>query len=536
MFSNQDFREKTYKLITLGVFALSIVPVVFYIYIIFQRVPLPLDFEWGEGAGVLQIQRILEGSPLYAKPSIDFSPLVYTPFYYYVAAVLGKITGSAMLGGRLLSIFASISTAGLIGWLVYRGTNRPVVGWYAAAFYLACFPLSDGFYDLVRVDSWYVFLCIAAYSILLLSKRPAGYFAAGLLIVLSFFTKQSAVVVFFPLVAYLLIFHWKTSRLLLPVVLVGIIGILFLVNRQTDGWFSYYIIGLPEEHGLSPLSLIGFWPEDLLGKTGIAVSFGLFFFIMVGFEKYKENGEPSDVSALQANRSGLQVEIIHALFSAGAISAAWMSRSVNGGGANDVMMAYAAVALLFGLGTGKAQELSKAAGKGEYHWRMLISCILVLQFLSLFYNPFNWLPTADELQANQKLIEYISRVDKSVLIPYRSHLPQLAGKDPSIHIVNLFELTGYFKGSVQPEGQEIVNQIRKKICSQDYSMIVIDQPLRWFQYQIDIAYQPADLDLISKESHRSSLLKWQGGYERNFQPRENYSFEDCINSFDAFGD
>jgi hypothetical protein len=64
-----------------------------YILIACYRIRSPFEIEWFEGTLVDHVQRILNGESLYVAPSLKFVPCMYTPLYYFVAAVVAKLTG-----------------------------------------------------------------------------------------------------------------------------------------------------------------------------------------------------------------------------------------------------------------------------------------------------------------------------------------------------------------------------------------------------------------------------------------------------------
>jgi hypothetical protein len=224
---------------------------------------------------------------------------------------------------------------------------------------------------------------------------------------------------------------------------------------------------------------------------------------------------------------------LYGLFLLGATAAAWITRSSNGGGANNVLVFYAALTLTFGHGLDQILKTKWVKDRpGNY---ALILLLVSVQFVGLVYNPFRFLPTQDEIRINTALDLEIQESDRPVLIPYRSHLAETLVQRPQIHIVNLFELTGYFKGAIQLAGYDLVGQIRQEICQQAYGLIVLDQSVPWFQDQIADAYM---LDpLITAAADRTSeLLAWQKGAESRYVPRDEYSSDRCLGNLPQLGD
>lgn len=519
-------RLRRQELINLGLFAISLIPVFLYLFLIYQRINLPFDLEWGEGAGINQIYRILSGKPLYGPPDLEFAPLVYTPLYYWFASLLSRLGLPVILAARLISILASFGSAAVAARLVIQETDNRMAGWLASVLFLACFGLSDGFYDLVRVDSMYVFVLLITFSVLRNASKPLGLSSAGFLIAAGFFIKQSALLVFIPIILYLLVKDWKTAWPLILSMMIGIILPFYWINSRSGGWFNYYILRLPQEHGFSLISAVDFWVGDLLGPLGIASGFGLIYLV----SRLKSGDKPE----IERSGSWIQVQdnkhsaLFFALFALGTIGTGWITRASNGGGVNNAMSAYASLSLLFGLGFFQMSEWSSRRGEKPELVAGLVACIAAIQFIGLIYNPFNFLPTTEEVQTNEDLLTYFSETEGLIWAPYRSHLPGLVNKNSSIHAVNLFEMTGYFKGNILPEGIDLVDQIRKNICDQVYSVIMLDQPIPWVEQQIIAAYEIDNRFSDYSGARKSPLLDWQGGFASIYIPRQGIDPIECL--------
>jgi len=512
------------------VFSISLIPLILFLFIIWNRLSLPFVFEWGESAGLNQIYRILSGRALYDLPTLEFSPLVYTPLYYYLAAGASKVIGNTLFSARLISVISSIASVFLIIWIIQRETKNFLLAWISGMVYLACFALADGFYDLARVDSLYILIVLIAFSVIREAKFKTGFFVFGVLVVIGFFIKQSFIIVFLPMQMYLLYRDWKLSWIAIAVETIGISVPLFLINNNFDGWFFYYIFKLPREHGYSFISAANFWIGDTIRPLGIFFAFSLIFLLLSRLDcdqilnKSKTATDSKNKITTEDSVNGWW---IYVLFFAGAAGAAWITRSSNGGGANNCMPIYAVLAISFGLGADYVLKTKRVAEMPLFYSYIML--VISIQFIGLIYNPFNFLPTKDEIRLNVEMNSRIKDADLPVLIPYRSHLSWELGQIPQIHIVNIFELTGYFKGEVQPTGVRLVNQIRMNICRQAYGLIVLDQSVPWFDEQLEFSYIKESLlneDLIQ----RSDLLDWQKGNEITYKLKSENSLDLCLES------
>ena len=509
------------------VFSITLVPMILFIFVTWNRISLPFVFEWGESAGVNQISRILTGADLFAKPTLEFSALVYTPLYYFVSAGLSAIIGNPLFSARIISLVSTAISVVLIGFIVRNQTKNNLLAWISGMFYLACFALSDGFYDLARVDSLYILVVLIAFIVALRAQNKAGYLLFGLLVVIGFFVKQSFIIVFIPLHIYLLLKYWKNSWTAFVLELIGLSVSLYLINRYTNNWFFYYIFDLPQEHGYSLVSAIDFWIGDTINPLGIVFIFFLVYILASKFELMAKDPNLHTEKDTTVRKASKDRWWFFLLFFAGAAGAAWVTRASNGGGANNCMLIYAALAISLGLGAGLVLK-TKWVEDNQWFYALIMIAISI-QFIGLIYNPLNFLPTDDEKRLNERISERIKHNDIQVLIPYRSHLADQLSGNPQIHIVNLFELTGYFKGDIQPDGYALIRRIRTEICQQSYGLIILDQPLPWFEEQINHAYLP-EKKISGVEYHQSNLLKWQQGISRTYLPRENFHIEQCLRS------
>jgi hypothetical protein len=529
-------RDKVFNIL---VFAACLIPVFIYIFIFMQRISFPFDIEWSEGAALNQVNRILSGNTVYLKPDLDYAPLVYTPLFYYLAALITSLYGNALFVMRLISVVGSLGAAGLIFGMVYWKTKDFLASWISGSLFLACFSISDGFFDLARVDSIYVLLVLIGLLIIQRAKSRWAYLGAGLWIAITFFVKQSGLIVFLPMVIYLVVTDFRRSWTLLVGSLLAVIIPVLVIDQQTQGWFLYYVLDLPALHGYSWLSLMNFWVGDILSPLGIAVGLAIYY-LWIG--RMEASAESSNSGLLENGVLNPPIfardqiwekdRVLLLLFCGGAVASAWITRSTNGGGANNCMSAYAAISLMAGLGF--YLVISRAGQKmfGKTDLSGFLKVLVLVQMIGLVYNPFNYLPSQADVQANEIVFDSILGTEGQVFIPYRSHLPVMAGKGPQIHMINLFEITGYFQNEVQPEGRELVNKIRENICEQEYSLVVLDQPIPWIESQLNLSYEHLGNQPGSELGKRSEVLSWQEGDRFRYAPKQIYDVQECINLID----
>jgi 4-amino-4-deoxy-L-arabinose transferase-like glycosyltransferase len=489
----------------------------------------PYDIEWAEGAALNQVFRILSGDPLFIEPNTTFSPLVYTPLYYLISAGLSRMIGTGFLPLRLISVISSIGAGILIFWIVKKVTGNDIAGWLAASLYVGCFELADGFFDLARVDSLFVLVLLMTLAVFMYTKGKWRLLFTGIMIAMGFYVKQSALIVFLPIIIVPLITNFRKHWPLLITALLGISVPWLFLDLRWDGLFSYYIFYLPGQHGYSILSAANFWIGDILHPLGIALGF-ITFSVVSKLNRSARNGKWIDhfKEGLDESLEGSTNQIL--LFGIGALVASWITRASNGGGGNNVMAAYAAISLCFGIGYHQSVAHIEEKNANGIKFDLLIPILVLIQLLGLLYNPFKYIPNETDYSLNRNLVERIEAEDE-VLIPYRSHFSVMLGKGSSIHIVNLFELTGYFKGDVLPEGKAIVDEIRQGICSQEYGLIIIDSPIPWFDSQIESAYDKVEFDVGDVGTgliYQSQATDWQNGFKNMYRPKSFIVTDDCI--------
>src|SRR6266540_1825576 len=170
-----------------------------YAILVCFRLRYPFELEWLEWASVDHVRTILAGEPLYAKPSLDFIPLTYTPGYFYLAAGLSWILGVGFLPLRMISIAAAVALLSVLFCLAWREVREIRAGVLAAGLFAAMFGWTDGWLDVGRTDSLFLLLtCLAIYVLRWHSSLRAAVLA-GVLISLAFLVKQTGLIVAIPL-------------------------------------------------------------------------------------------------------------------------------------------------------------------------------------------------------------------------------------------------------------------------------------------------------------------------------------------------
>ncbi len=140
----------------------AVIYVVMFIAVALLRIGYPYELDWMEGMGVDHVQRILDGKSLYVPPSIDFVPSIYTPLYYYTAALPAAILGNGPVPLRLVTIAATLGCLALIFSFVRRETGSRYAAMIAAGLFAGTYYLCESRFDVARVDMLFVFFLLCA--------------------------------------------------------------------------------------------------------------------------------------------------------------------------------------------------------------------------------------------------------------------------------------------------------------------------------------------------------------------------------------
>jgi len=426
-----------------------------YIVVALWRLPYPFDLEWVEGATVDHVRRILQGDKLYVHPSLEFVPFIYTPGYYYLAGLFSLAWKVGYEPLRLLSFLASLGCFLFIFALVRRETDNRLSAVAAVGLFAATFEASGAYLDLARVDSLGLCFILAALYTARFHPGRGGLLVTVGLIFLGYLTKQTALALLPPL---LLCYFLKQPRLGLlfgatAALLFGG-GILWL-NYLHDGWFSYYTFYLPLSHPYEPDRLISFWSQDIFAVLPVACSLGVFYLL-------------SFTGRSEAPRR------FYFLAGLGILAFVWLTRVHDGGWKNDLMPAYAFLAVLFGLAVGRLLAIAHAlpSDRAETVKASLFAACLI-QLLALAYNPLEQVPTQTDLEAGQGFVRLMQSLAGEVYAPTFGFIPSLAGKKTYAHEAALFDV---LRGPESEFSWGLLRQLQTAVNHQRFAAIILANP------------------------------------------------------------
>jgi hypothetical protein len=234
----------------------------------------PYELEWIGGGMRDHTARVLAGRPLYVAPGAGWFPYEYPPLYFYVSALVVRLTGSSIYCGmRIVSILSTLGCAALIviwtrqligsqhqtspavirepGLPNHDGDTKPPLLWplLAAGLFLSAYRLTGAWYDVERLDMLFLFLSLL--GIVWLDAGPRWSVPSAIAFALAFFTKQQAVLFIFGGIGALAYRReWRGLRMFAVVCLVACLVPATLLNARTHGWFAYYCFHIPLANGI----------------------------------------------------------------------------------------------------------------------------------------------------------------------------------------------------------------------------------------------------------------------------------------------
>lgn len=387
--------------------AAALVPVALYLYVALRRIGYPYELEWLEGGAVEIVNRVAHGQGIYVRPSLHFVAYPYPPLYFWVSAAVAKVTGVGFVPLRLVSLLSSVGSFALLFHIARRETGDPVAGLVAAGLFAATYDITNAWFDIGRVDSLFVFLLLAAVAVARRADRAGEGIAVGALVFLSFLTKQTALLAAVPMLGYLLVARRRAGAAALGT-LVALVAIsTVLLNVLSHGWYWYFVFEELAHQGVNDKAVHSFWSVSLVRPAGWAIGLGV-------------------VGAALGWRRGSTVRWpLWTAVVVGMVGASYVSL-VHSGGSSDVLIpAYAAVALVAGLGYDAVRRAGAAypAAVGT-----LLALLVVVQVMHDSRQPLHEIPSARSAAAGRQFIALVASLPGQVIVADHPWYDTMAGK------------------------------------------------------------------------------------------------------------
>ncbi len=414
------------------------------------RVSYPYDLEWMEGGMLHHALRIQQGHSLYAAPSIDFIPYLYTPLYPALLAVLGKVFGLSYGLGRAISVL-SLCAIAATGCISVAGRRDPIA-WCGAilalGLFAAAYPFTNCWYDLARCDTLFLAMVTAGIAALPhLARVETGWrgrgrahigharVAAGAsLLALAFFCKQTGIFYVVLGGGIVAVVAWR--RVFTYIATAGLIGLggTALFNASTHGWFWTYISKIHRAHDFN---MDRFWASfgNILWHfpaLTIVVAIGLGAVIAT---YVKRRALPDEAKPFLLWTAAFAVSIIAGAIGWGtefAVFNAYMPAFLHG--------AFAAGAALSAIAA-CARELRPDRPIIAEVVPLVAALALAVTCLHARWSPSDFMPTERDVAAGDKLIARLRTLDGDVWVPSHPWYAELAGKTAHVHRMGIKDVT-----------------------------------------------------------------------------------------------
>ncbi len=458
----------------------SVFVMLLFVVTALRRLRYPYEIEELEGYVFLTALRAFHGQPIYPHPSIAFIPYMYPPLYYYACAALGSVMGMTIATMRMTSILSTLGCFAAIYSLVLGETPRasegigrasplrrhlPAIA--AAGLYAGCYTVCQEWFDLGRLDSFFVLLVLLA----LLATRRAHPILAAVMWTLAFQTKQSIL----PVALLMMCCEWPVQwrgnvqqlrRMLSGLIAlgIGVGGSVAWLNHVSRGWYSFIVFSVPRANADIKLrSLAVFWPNEMLRPLGLALLVIVAAVVLT---------RPSLRS--RATRFYLTACSLLPLF--------WWIDAHAGSTANAPMPIYALVAVLFGIAL---MKLLLWLPGGPYPMRNqtdnhLASAAILLLLLAVLaqeaegvYNPGDYRPSEEVRAAIGAVIAEARAIPGDVDLAQHPYYAWLAGRPVQADMVSIHDAERPANSAIR---RELQTELQDALAQHRYAGLIFDAP------------------------------------------------------------
>jgi len=410
------------------------------------RVAYPYDLEWMEGGLLHHAWRLQHHEPLYAAPSVDFIPYLYTPLYPALLALLGKVFGLGYTLGRVISVLSLVAIAPVAAISIASSRHRhvsraPVWAGLVLAFglFAAVYPYVEGWYDLVRADTFFLLLVTAGIAAAAVWDTQRKTIALAAIMVAAFFAKQTGIIYVAVAGVIVLIRSPRRAATYVMAATTFGVGLCCIANVATDGWFWIYVQKIHQHHDFN---MPRFWHSFgfilwhfraltiVVGVTLVAV---LATWAHGGGKELPRQTKPfllwtfAFVASTIVGAVGWGTEFARY----NAYIPAFLHGALAAGAAIPALVACAGIVwgqrphnILFANGVAGAAALA-----------------LALTLVNARWEPSQFVPTAADRAGGDKLIARLAAIDGDVWVPHHSWYAVLAGKTPYTHRMGVTDVT-----------------------------------------------------------------------------------------------
>ena len=447
------------------------------LYAVFSRLSYPYDLEWMEGGLLSHAQRFSDGYNIYVRPSVDFIPYLYTPLYPAVLAVFGGVFGISYALGRTISVVSLIGIMVLMVHAIVRDTDRRdrVVAYYGGAvaigFFAASYPWFEGWYDLVRADTLFLFMVIGGIVWLRAwAHRGSGWRGQlstalpAALLALSFFCKQTGVLYVAAGGAIICVLNWR--RVFVYVGVTGLLGLggTWILNKASGGWFWAYVYQVHQVHDFNMdrfyksfyLILGEFRPMTITIVVGLAV---------VAATAAITRSMPRSAKALLLWAWVFAVSVVVGMLG-------WATQWAHFNAYMPAMAtgAIAAGAAIVAIVSCAAQLLSRPRWLAQVVG-MAVALPMSASLIHHWWKPKEFTPTAADRKAAAAFVAELRKQPGPILVPFHPWYAKLAGKKTYVHRMGVADVS--YRKPGKPQRWKVVG-IRERFRDHYFTAVYGD--------------------------------------------------------------
>ena len=435
--SSKTFRAALFSAGSLAI-GWALWPLGIVLFVAFRRLNFPFDLEWCEGGSLYQAYRLLHGLPLYGRSDPGWAPFPYPPAHTMLLALLGTIRLDFWMG-RLTSIVFFL----LLCWVMFREVYdhtspkfyAAVAGASAISIVACAYPYTGQWYDLVRVDSMLMFLCVWGTSRVVKPRLTIGNtVATAAIFAAAIFTKQTAV--FFAAWAciFATFYRPKFGLALSSAVLTMCVLLLAAAQWITHGGFWFWVITNLARQQVNHARLIA-GVDIVLHFAPFAVALPVVALLLL-------------VARALSARSALWVGSL--LF---AVPASLLPFAKSGGYLNNLMpmlVLLGPVTMLLAVDISHIQWVPR----GVVRVSAIVCMIVFVALHRLHYQKY--LPDTANRQAAANLNKLVKSLPGGVVSPYFAFLPARNGHT-NHHWHRMVVLDAYYRGESMSETDALEN-------------------------------------------------------------------------------
>lgn len=419
-----------------------------YLFITYHTLYYPYQMEWLEGAIMDSVARVYHGKPIFVPPSIEHIPLMYTQFYYYVAALFSFVMGLDFPAARMVSFLATIGTCTVVFlWLRKEGA-RWWLSLIGSGLFLATYELSNNWFNLAREDSLFVCLTMLGLYLLYFFESRRSAIASALVLLAAVYTKQPAGIILACVFAVEIFI--RPRRTFMVGLILGVLGLTIggMLEILTDGWYLVYVEQIPRTTPKRWDYIHKFWPDDVYSHF----EQGYMLIIVAAWMLFGR--EPKTLLRYAALFCGVMI-------------AACISRVHVGGWPNVLMPAHAALAVMIMLAVHKLSLDSNTWKK------VVIYLLLLLQFHQLYFDPEKKIPTEQHYQAGKTYYDKLASLSGEVFIADMQFIQLRYGQPSYAWRTMGSDIT---QAKLRPEKESmknILHEVRGEVVSGRFSALIL---------------------------------------------------------------